>query len=372
MYYFDHSATTPVQPAVLDLMNSFQSNVYGNPSSVHSQGRKARSIIENARKQVAKSIQANPNQIIFTSGGTEANNQVLWSMAHNDKKHVISNVIEHPAVIKVLQSLEPLGLEHTLVPVNKNGSVLVKDVENSIQDGTGLISVMLGNNEMGTIQPVKEIVEMASAKGILVHTDAVQCLGKIKVDVSELGVDFLSLSAHKFYGPKGIGILFIKEKETLSSFMIGGNQESGLRAGTENVASIAGIGLAAELITTDLNQHIDQLNQFESQFKSGLKVFFPNAVFNGNPSNTLPGLVSVSFPGHRSDILLAKLDQANMAVSSGSACGAGDVKPSTVLSAMGIDDDINISTLRFSFGSSNTIGQVDSLLAELKSILING
>ena len=371
MYYFDHSATTPLQPAVLELMNSFQSNVYGNPSSVHSQGRKARSIIENARKQVAKSIQASSNQIIFTSGGTEANNQVLWSMVQKKTKHVISNVIEHPAVIKVLQFLEPFGLEHTLVPVNKNGLVSVKDVENSILDGTGLISVMLGNNEMGTIQPLKEIVEIAREKGILIHTDAVQCLGKMKVDVSELGVDFLGLSAHKFYGPKGIGILYIKEKETFSSFMIGGNQESGLRAGTENVASIAGIGLAAELITTTLDQHIEQLNQFESQFKSGLKAFFPNAVFNGDPSNTLPGLVSVSFPGHRSDILLAKLDKANMAVSSGSACGSGDVKPSTVLSAMGIDDDINISTLRFSFGSSNTIGQVDSLLAELKSILTN-
>ena len=166
MYYFDHSATTPVQPAVLDLMNSFQSNVYGNPSSIHSQGRKARSIIENARKQVAKSIQANPNQIIFTSGGTEANNQVLWSMVQKEKKHVISNVIEHPAVIKVLQSLEPFGLKHTLVPVNKNGFVSVKDVENSILDGTGLISIMLGNNEMGTIQPVKEIVEMAHEKGL--------------------------------------------------------------------------------------------------------------------------------------------------------------------------------------------------------------
>ncbi len=228
---------------------------------------------------------------------------------------------------------------------------------------------MLANNEMGTIQPIKEIVALAHEKNILVHSDAVQCLGKMPVDVKDLGVDYLSLSAHKFYGPKGIGILYFKNMDSLSSLMIGGGQEKGLRAGTENIASIAGMGLAAELVTDQLDHHINELASFEAHFKSELKIIFPNAIFNGDANNKLPGLVCVSFPGYRSDILMAKLDRAKLAVSSGSACGSGNVKPSRVLSEMGVDDEINISTLRFSFGASNTSEQVGLLLSKLKTIL---
>ena len=369
MIYFDHSATTPVHPDVLDLMNSIQKGVYGNPSSIHKLGRKAKSVVENARKQVAKSIGAAPNQIIFTSGGTEANNQVFWSRINQDKKHVISDTIEHPAVLKALSQIAIFGIDHDLVTVNEKGCVSITDLESAITENTGLISIMLANNEVGTMQPLKEITELAHEKNILVHTDAVQCLGKMPIDVNNLGVDFLSLSAHKFYGPKGIGILYFKNKESLSALMIGGGQESGLRAGTENIGSIAGMGLAAELATDELGNHITELKSFESSFKSELLSFSPNAIFNGDPENKLPGLVSVSFPGYRSDILLAKLDRAGMAVSSGSACGAGEVKPSRVLSAMGVDDKTNISTLRFSFGASNTSEQVDLLLSELKTIL---
>ena len=369
MTYFDHSATTPVHPDVLDLMHSIQKDVYGNPSSLHSQGRQAKSIIEKARKQVANSIGAASNQVIFTSGGTEANNQVFWSLLRQDKKHVVSDTIEHPAILKTLTQLATLGIDHDLVTVSEKGRVSIPDVESAIQENTRLISIMLANNEVGTIQPVKEITELAHEKNILVHTDAVQCLGKMPIAVNDLGVDFLSLSAHKFYGPKGIGILYFKNRESLSSLMMGGGQERGLRAGTENIASIAGMGLAAELAATWLDHHIEELESFEAQFRSGLLSYFPNAIFNGDADNKLPGLVNVSFSGHRSDILLAKLDRANMAVSSGSACGAGDVKPSGVLSEMGVDDKTNISTLRFSFGASNTTGQLDLLLSELKTIL---
>jgi cysteine desulfurase len=369
MTYFDHSATTPVHPDVLDLMHSIQKDVYGNPSSLHSQGRQAKSIIEKARKQVANSIGAGSNQVIFTSGGTEANNQVFWSLLSQDKKHVVSDTIEHPAILKTLTQLATLGIDHDLVTVSEKGRVSIPGVESAIQENTRLISIMLANNEVGTIQPVKEITELAHEKNILVHTDAVQCLGKMPIDVNDLGVDFLSLSAHKFYGPKGIGILYFKNRESLSSLMMGGGQEGGLRAGTENIASIAGMGLAAELAATRLDHHIEELRSFETQFKSVLHSFFPNAIFNGDVDNKLPGLVNVSFLGYRSDILLAKLDRAGIAVSSGSACGAGDVKPSGVLSEMGVDDEINISTLRFSFGASNTSGQVDLLLSELKTIL---
>ena len=371
MYYFDHSATTPIHPNVLELMIEIQREVFGNPSSVHQLGRKARSIIETARKQVAKSISANSNQVIFTSGGTEANNQVLWSRLGQDKNHVISDEIEHPAVLKVLEQLTSKGLDHTLVSVNEKGCVSIQNIESAILKKTGLISIMLANNEVGTIQPIQYIVKLAQKQHILVHTDAVQCLGKMPIDVNELDVDFLSLSAHKFYGPKGIGILYFKDKSLLSSFIIGASQESDLRAGTENIASIAGMGLAAELATTNLGHHIQELEDLERQFKNGLNSFFPNAVFNGDSENKLPGLVSVSFPGHRSDILMAKLDRANMAVSSGSACGSGNIKPSEILSAMGIDDETNICTLRISFGTSNTAKQVDLLLAELKRILEN-
>jgi len=345
MIYFDHSATTPVHPDVLDLMNSIQKGVYGNPSSIHKLGRKAKSVVENARKQVAKSIGAAPNQIIFTSGGTEANNQVFWSRINQDKKHVISDTIEHPAVLKALSQIAIFGIDQDLVTVNEKGCVSITDLESAITENTGLISIMLANNEVGTMQPLKEITELAHEKNILVHTDAVQCLGKMPIDVNNLGVDFLSLSAHKFYGPKGIGILYFKNKESLSALMIGGGQESGLRAGTENIGSIAGMGFAAELATDELGNHITELKSFESSFKSELLSFSPNAIFNGDPENKLPGLVSVSFPGYRSDILLAKLDRAGMAVSSGSACGAGEVKPSGVLSAMGVDDKTHISTL---------------------------
>ena len=369
MYYFDHSATTPVHSEVSELMDSIQSTIYGNPSSIYSAGQKAKSVIENARRQIADSISVEPEQIIFTSGGTESNNQVIWCILQNQKKHVISNDIEHPAIIKVLEFLKPLGLDHTLIKVNSDGIVPSNNVIKAINPQTSLISLMLANNEIGSIQPVKAVVDIAYENNIMVHSDAVQCMGKMELDITSLGVDFLSLSAHKFYGPKGIGILYVKEPKNISSLIIGGGQEMGFRAGTENVASIAGMGLAAELATASIDKHINSLLEFEKQFKTGLKIFFPNAIFNGDQVNKLPGLVNVSFPKYQSDILMAKLDRVNIAISNGSACGAGDIKPSPILSAIGVEDTMNLSTLRFSFGSSNTPEQIDYLLNQLESIL---
>ena len=370
MPYFDHSATTPIHPDVLELMAIIQRDVYGNPSSVHAQGRKAKAIMEKARRQIATAIGAKPNQIIFTSGGSESNNQVLWSMFNRNKKHILSTAIEHPAILNVLKSLEKSGISHDCISVDRNGIMNFHEFENSIQDTTGLISVMLANNEVGTIQPVEKIVKIAKQKSIQVHTDAVQCLGKIPIDVDQLGINYLSLSAHKFYGPKGAGILYIQDKELISPLIIGGGQENGLRAGTENIALIAGMGLAAEIATGDLSDRNRHLRDLETQFKTGLKTFFPNAVFNGDNIHKLPGLVNVSLPGFKSDIMIAKLDRVGMEVSSGSACGSGIVKPSYILNAMGVEKKLNISTLRISFGRTNTADEITDLLSAINSIII--
>ena len=371
MHYFDHSATTPINLEVLELINKVQKINYANPSSLHSAGKKAKTIIEESRKRVAKAINAEPDQIFFTSGGTESNNHVLWSMLSHHNAHVITDVIEHPAILKVLEYLKTFGLNYSLIKVNSKGRIDLKELEEKITKKTCLISVMLANNEIGTIQPIREIIDLMIRKDILMHTDAVQCLGKMKVDVKELRVDFLSLSSHKFYGPKGVGILYVKNRDTIKSLILGGSQEGGLRGGTENVASIAGAGLAAELSVKYLKENSKKLDMLKLFFINELKLIFPNIIINGDSSNSLPGLASISFPGFRSDILLAKLDRVNIAVSNGAACGSGNVKPSSILSAIGMDDKTNLSTLRFSFGTTNTIVEIKKLLEALKLILNN-
>jgi len=369
MHYFDHSATTPVHPNVQELISTIQGSTYGNASSTHTLGRKAKSILEKARIQVATAINAKPDQIIFTSGGSESNNQVLWSLIYKDKKHIITTAIEHPAILQVLKTLEQFGISYDSISVKKNGMINFREFEKSFREETGLISVMLANNEVGTIQPLQKIVNTSKKKSIPVHTDAVQCLGKIPINVDEIGIDFLSLSAHKFYGPKGSGILYIRDKEFISPFIIGGGQENGLRGGTENIALIAGMGLAAEIATKNIFDRAKYITELEIQFKKGLKSFFPDAFFNGDKINKLPGLISVSFPGFKSDIMMAKLDRAGMGVSNGSACGSGIVKPSEILKAMGVDDNLNKSTLRISLGCTNTANEITDLLSVINSIV---
>ncbi len=367
MYYFDHSATTPLHPKVKELMGEVGELHFGNPSSVHASGQKAKTLIETSRGQMAKAIGCNSNEIIFTGGGTEANNLVLWNLIHQKKKHVITSVIEHPAVLTVLDNLEKFGVTYTAVGVDETGMVNPDDVQNAITEKTGLISIMLANNEMGTLQPIAEIAAIANKYKIIMHTDAVQTLGKIPVNSKELGADCMSFSAHKFYGPKGVGALFIKKDLKLKPLIIGGNQERRMRAGTENTSGISGLGLAAELATNNLHKTQSHLISLTHAFKAQITHIYPEVIFNGHPEKQLPGLVNVSFPRFRNDLLMIHLDRQGIAVSSGSACSSGDIKPSRILSSMGITDDINNSTLRISFGIDNSLQDMEYLIKCFKS-----
>ena len=362
MLYFDHSATTPIHPDVLSLINELNQDIYGNPSSIHAAGRKAKHVVETARKQIAAAINCAPKEIIFTGGGSEANNLVLWNMIYRNRKHVITSAIEHPAILAVLRQLEHLAITHTIVPVNKYGCVNPEDIDSAIRDDTGLITIMLANNEVGTVEPLQDIAKIAKKHNVLFHSDGVQVLGKLPIDVQELGVDMMSFSAHKFYGPKGVGALYIKEGIAMKPLIAGGSQEKSLRAGTENVGGIAGLGCAAELVTKSLSDVGRTLTALETQFKTKFSEQHTNIIYNGFEDNHLPGLISLTIPGIASDLLLVHLDNEDIAVSSGSACSAGTISPSPVLKAMGISDKQNLETIRISAGRDNTSTEVDQLI----------
>ena len=362
MLYFDHSATTPIHPDVLSLINELNQDIYGNPSSIHAAGRKAKHVVETARKQIAAAINCTSKEIIFTGGGSEANNLVLWNMIYRNRKHVITSAIEHPAILAVLRQLEHLAITHTIVPVNKYGCVNPEDIDSAIKDDTGLITIMLANNEVGTVEPLQDIAKIAKKHNVLFHSDGVQVLGKLPIDVQELGVDMMSFSAHKFYGPKGVGALYIKEGIAMKPLIAGGSQEKSLRAGTENVGGIAGLGCAAELVTKSLSDVGRTLTALETQFKTKFSEQHTNIIYNGFEDNHLPGLISLTIPGIASDLLLIHLDNEDIAVSSGSACSAGTISPSPVLKAMGISDKQNLETIRISAGRDNTNTEVDQLV----------
>jgi len=362
MLYFDHSATTPIHPDVLSLINGLNQDIYGNPSSIHAAGRKAKHVVETARKQIAAAINCTSKEIIFTGGGSEANNLVLWNMIYRNRKHVITSAIEHPAILAVLRQLEHLAITHTIVPVNKYGCVNPEDIDSAIKDDTGLITIMLANNEVGTVEPLQDIAKIAKKHNVLFHSDGVQVLGKLPIDVQELGVDMMSFSAHKFYGPKGVGALYIKEGIAMKPLIAGGSQEKSLRAGTENVGGIAGLGCAAELVTKSLSDVGRTLTALETQFKTKFSEQHTNIIYNGFEDNHLPGLISLTIPGIASDLLLIHLDNEDIAVSSGSACSAGTISPSPVLKAMGISDKQNLETIRISAGRDNTSTEVDQLI----------
>ena len=362
MLYFDHSATTPIHPDVQSLINELNHDIYGNPSSIHVAGRKAKHVVETARKQIADAVNCAPKEIIFTGGGSEANNLVLWNMIYRNRKHVITSAIEHPAILAVLRQLEHLAITHTIVPVNKYGCVNPEDIDSAIKDDTGLITIMLANNEVGTVEPLQDIAKIAKKHNVLFHSDGVQVLGKLPIDVQELGVDMMSFSAHKFYGPKGVGALYIKEGIAMKPLIAGGSQEKSLRAGTENVGGIAGLGRAAELVTKSLSDVGRTLTALETQFKTKFNEQHTNIIYNGFEDNHLPGLISLTIPGIASDLLLIHLDNEDIAVSSGSACSAGTISPSPVLKAMGISDKQNLETIRISAGRDNTSTEVDQLV----------
>ena len=362
MLYFDHSATTPIHPDVQSLINELNHDIYGNPSSIHVAGRKAKHVVETARKQIADAVNCAPKEIIFTGGGSEANNLVLWNMIHRDRKHVITSAIEHPAILAVLRQLEHLGITHTIIPVNKYGLVNPEDIDAAIRDDTGLITIMLANNEVGTVEPLQDIAKIAKKHDVLFHSDGIQVMGKLPIDVQELGMDMMSFSAHKFYGPKGVGALYIKEGISMKPLIIGGSQEKSLRAGTENVGGIAGLGCAAELVTKSLSDVGPSLTALETQFKAKFSEQHANVIYNGFGDNHLPGLINITIPGIASDLLLIHLDSEDIAISSGSACSSGTISPSPVLKAMGISDKQNLETIRISAGRDNTSAEVDQLV----------
>ena len=362
MLYFDHSATTPIHPDVQSLINELNHDIYGNPSSIHVAGRKAKHVVETARKQIADAVNCAPKEIIFTGGGSEANNLVLWNMIHRDRKHVITSAIEHPAILAVLRQLEHLCITHTIIPVNKYGWVNPEDIDAAIRDDTGLITIMLANNEVGTVEPLQDIAKIAKKHDVLFHSDGIQVMGKLPIDVQELGMDMMSFSAHKFYGPKGVGALYIKEGISMKPLIIGGSQEKSLRAGTENVGGIAGLGCAAELVTKSLSDVGPSLTALEKQFKTKFSEQHANVIYNGFGDNHLAGLINITIPGIASDLLLIHLDSEDIAISSGSACSSGTISPSPVLKAMGISDKQNLETIRISAGRDNTSAEVDQLV----------
>jgi cysteine desulfurase len=292
-------------------------------------------------------------------------------MIYRNRKHVITSSIEHPAILAVLRQLEHLYITHTIVPVNKYGCVNPEDIDSAIRDDTGLITIMLANNEVGTVEPLQDIAKVAKKHDVLFHSDGVQVLGKLPIDVQELGVDMMSFSAHKFYGPKGIGALYVKEGIAMKPLIIGGSQEKSLRAGTENVGGIAGLGCAAEIVTKNLSDVGHALRALETQFKTKFSEQHPNIIYNGFEDNHLPGLINLTIPGIASDLLLIHLDNEDIAVSSGSACSAGTISPSPVLKAMGISDKQNLETIRISAGHDNTSPEVDQLVETMTRAIVN-
>ncbi|HIQ71617.1 MAG TPA: cysteine desulfurase NifS [Candidatus Onthenecus intestinigallinarum] len=370
--YLDNAATTATKPEVLEAMLPYFTQVYGNPSSIHRAGRDARRAVEHAREQVAAALNADKGEIYFTAGGSESDNWALkgTAFAHREKgNHIITTQIEHHAVLHTCQWLERQGFEVTYLPVDADGLVDPADVERAITDRTILVSVMMANNEIGTIEPIAEIARIAHAHGVLMHTDAVQAVGAVEVDVRALGVDMLSLSAHKFYGPKGVGALYVRRGVKLDTYMHGGAQERGRRAGTEYLPGIVGLGKAIELATADIAGHAARLTAMRDRLIDGILKEIPYARLNGHRTRRLPGNVNVSIEYIEGEALLLRLDLAGIEGSSGSACTSGSLDPSHVLLAIGLPHEIAHGSLRLTLGDYNTEADVDATLAALPEIV---
>ena len=373
-YYFDNAATTKISKEVIDSMQPYLNEIYGNASSIYSIGRETKKAIEVAREKVAKAINADSNEIYFTGSGTEADNWAIKGIAFANQhkgKHIITTNIEHHAVLHTCEYLEKFGFETTYVPVKENGIVDVNDIKDAIQEDTILISVMFANNEIGTIQPIKEIGELAKEKNIYFHTDAVQTIGNIPVDVKELNVDLLSLSAHKFHGPKGVGALYVRNGVNIDNLLHGGGQEKRRRASTENIAGIVGLGTAIEITTKNIDEKVKYLIKLREKTINGLIENIPEIIVNGDSEKRLPGNVNVCFKYIEGESILLHLDQYGICASSGSACTSGSLEPSHVLLAIGLPHEIAHGSLRLSFSEENTEEEVDYLLEKLPPIITN-
>ena len=371
--YFDHNATTPVDPAVAEKIAQVMTGEFGNASSVHHFGQRAKAILDEARSAVAALLTAEPSEIVFTSGGTESDNFALRGVAEalepTGKRHLIASSIEHEAVLVTLRALARRGWRTTLLAVGQTGIVDPEALKAAMTDDTALVSVMHANNEIGTIQPVTELARIAHDRGALFHTDAVQSVGKIPVDVRALGADLLSLSAHKFNGPKGTGALWIKRGARVTSTMTGGKHERNRRAGTENVPGIAGLGVAAELAKKKLTTEAAQLGALRNRLEEAVLAKVPGTAINGSREPRVPNTTNISFDAVEAESLLIALDLEGVAVSTGSACSSGTLEPSHVLRAMDLPSPRTQNSIRMSLGAGNTEAEVDFVVSRLPAIV---
>ena len=370
-YYLDNNATTRVAPEVLEAMLPFLRELWGNPSSIYGFGKHLAKPLNAAREKVAALINAEPREIVFTSGGTESNNSAIHSalMAQPQKRHVITTTVEHSANIKYCTHLKTMGFEVTVLPVDSEGSLDLHELEKCIRPDTAIVSVMWANNETGVLFPIEQIGAVCRSKHVLFHSDAVQAAGKLKIDVKDFGVDFLSLSAHKLHAPKGVGLLYVKRGVKHQPYIIGGGQEQGRRGGTENVASIIGFGRAAELATVHLKDHNTRIRALRDKLENGILNSIKGVVLNGARDERLPNTSNLSFDGLEAEGILLLLDEFGICASSGSACTSGSLDPSHVLLAMGCSPARARGSVRFSLGVYNTEAEVDFVLEQLPLII---
>ena len=373
MFYFDHAATTPVDPRVLQKMLPYFTENFGNPNSQHACGRRAAAAVDEARDTVASLIGAKPNEIYFTSGGTESDNWALRGAAHANAergKHLIVSAVEHPAMIATAKELQKEGFEVTFAAVDEFGKVDLQKLKDSIRPDTTFIGVMTANNEIGTIQPVAEISALARERGITFFTDAVQAAGALKLNVKEPTVDMLSFSGHKFYGPKGVGVLYIRSGVRVGKIITGGHQERSMRGGTTNVPGIVGLAEAFRLANEEMAQNNAHVSAIRDRFIARVLREIPYVKLNGHPKDRLPNNANFSFRYIEGESLLFSLDLAGIAVSSGSACSSGSLEPSHVLLATGLPEGLAHGSIRFSFGKENTAEQIDIAVEQLKEIVV--
>ena len=370
--YFDNAATTKLDEEVLQEMMPYLTENYGNASSIYKIGREARKAVETAREQIAKVLNCKPNEIYFTAGGSESDNTAIKGIARANKNkgnHIITSKIEHPAVLETCKELEKEGFEVSYISVDENGIINLEELKNAIKPTTILITVMFANNEIGTIQPIEEIGQIAKENNIYFHTDAVQAVGSIKIDVQKLNIDSLSLSGHKFYGPKGIGALYVRTGIRFEKLIAGGHQERNKRAGTENVAGIVGIGKAFELAYSNLDEHNEKIRKLRDYYVEQVKEKIPYIKINGDMEKRLPGNSNISFKFIEGEGLLLNLDLKGIYASSGSACTSGSLDPSHVLLAIGLPHEIARGSLRITIGKYNTKEEVDYLVENLVEII---
>lgn len=371
-YYFDNAATTPVREEVLQEILPYFREYYGNASSIYSIAKESKKALEAARAKVAAAIGATPDEIYFTAGGSESDNMALRGVVNaskKEKKHIITTKIEHHAILHTAEFLETKGVDVTYLNVDEFGKISLEELENAIRPETVLISVMFANNEIGTIQPIAEIGEIAKKHGVLFHTDAVQAVGHVPIDVEKLQVDLLSMSGHKLGAPKGIGAIYIRKGTRISPLIFGGAQEKKLRAGTENIAGIVGLGKAAEMAVAEMEETTKKLTALRDKLIHGILESIPDSRLNGHPTDRLPGNCNISFSYIEGESLLLLLDALGIAASSGSACTSGSLDPSHVLMAIGLPHEIAHGSLRLTIDRENTEEQVDFILEKLPGLV---